>query len=309
MKFSSRNGKRFSAGAAALLLTLCLTGCVSTRLTEITWKTGVRQYYADLSATTGEVFFSSSGRAYLRARECAFEEKPAFLALNAGPFSFRGSRLVREKTPERFVPLELSPEAAAILTSPGGKDSLLPSAHGFSPAPEKDFPARTGKTAVKKPMLQIFPPFSVLRMNACRDCPDSDAVFLREERSGASYLLFPLLPLTVCFDTAGSILATAVTGLWIAPALFVAEMARPLFGIRPDIAENGRAACDPAQKDSTRLLQKEGTELSYKNHIGNEKHPSRANPENREPAMANENGGKELPQNNAPAPARTSEKR
>lgn len=121
-----------------LLFTLSLTGCVFTRLTEITWKTGVRQYYADLSATTGEVFFIPSGRAYLRARECAFEEEPAFLGMIAGPFSFRGSGLARKEIPEKFVLIELAPETAAILTSPGGKQTLLPSAHGFFPVPEKD---------------------------------------------------------------------------------------------------------------------------------------------------------------------------
>lgn len=207
--------RRLALLLSMVLITGCLSGCVYTRLTEITWEAGRLHYYADFSRIIEDRVYELDGKYYMTVCINSYSESPEFLGLLAPAVSFRNSSLRSEKFRPKppFTHIQITPELAKCLTD-ANADHVVPYLpdHVISRVTGTEF-KKQGK---KLPVIRKLPAPEIMPVVGNADSiSDSVPLYCKRTLAGACAQL--ALPLSFCLDVAMTPVVNVVTYFYALP--------------------------------------------------------------------------------------------
>lgn len=207
--------RRFAVLLFVILIAGSLSGCVYTRLTEMTWEAGRLHYYADFSRILENCVYELDGRYYMTVCISSYSDSPEFLGLLAPAVSFRNSSLntenFRPKPP--FTSVQITPELAKYLTDAGGNGKIpYISDHVIGHGVGVDFK----KQGRKIPVIKKLPAPEIVPAPGIADSV-SDSVPLYSQRTFAGACAQLALPVSFCLDVAMTPVVNVLTYLYALP--------------------------------------------------------------------------------------------
>ncbi len=205
-------------------ITMLLTpGCFFTRFGETIYSIGVTEYYADGSSIKDDIIYRVDDTCYIYVREIAVEYSPGWFAVAMHPlitcsrFDFRGNS-------GRYVLISLTSDAAKyLLAEESDKEGWLRGSWGDICIEPVDL-----SQAELLPVRRYF--LAPMIVPDCGGEKLTEGIYVRSEKTGASWLLAPLMVVGFAVDVPVFVASAGVT-IALAPVVIPIALIGKAFGM------------------------------------------------------------------------------